>query len=174
MDGVSGHCLCALDRRGNHLFRPDSAARISWLDCELVGPGVAASGGDSARLVVEPSGRVDLHYQGYHVTNITTYTLNPAYSYFTSSIDGGSTWSTPLKVGPQAGTMSLAEWWIDGDIAMDAAGTLYATWDTQGTNRDGTANDIGWLSWPTHHGQHWSSPVQATPNTLDVPPSVDD
>ena len=65
--------------------------------------------------------------------------------------------------------MSLAEWWIDGDIAMDAAGTLYATWDTQGTNRDGTANDIGWLSWSTDHGQHWSSPVQATPDTLNFP-----
>ncbi len=70
--------------------------------------------------------------------------ISPAYSYFTSSIDGGNTWSTPLKVGPQVGTMSLAEWWIDGDIAMDAAGTLYATWDKQGTNSDGTANDIGW------------------------------
>jgi len=134
-----------------------------------VSPGFPASGGDSAPLVVEPSGRVDLLYQGYQVTNTTTYTLNPAYSFFTSSIDGGSTWSTPLKVGPQAGTMSLAEWWIDGDIAMDAAGTLYATWDTQGTNSDGTANDIGWLSWSTDHGQHWSSPVQATPDTLNFP-----
>ena len=28
--------------------------------------------------------------------------ISPAYSYFTSSIDGGNTWSTPLKVGPQA------------------------------------------------------------------------
>jgi len=109
-----------------------------------VSPGFPVSGGDSAPLVVEPSGRVDLLYQGYQVTNTTTYALNPAYSYFTSSIDGGNTWSTPLKVGPQVGTMSLAEWWIDGDIAMDAAGTLYATWDKQGTNSDGTANDIGW------------------------------
>src|SRR5207302_11402141 len=52
---------------------------------------------------------------------------------------------------------------------LDAAGTLYATWDTQGTNSDGTANDIGWLSWSTDHGQHWSSPVQATSDTLNFP-----
>ena len=50
-----------------------------------VSPGFPASGGDSAPLVVEPSGRVDLLYQG--------------------------------------------------------------------TNSDGTANDIGWLSWSTDHGQ---------------------
>ncbi|TLY63021.1 MAG: exo-alpha-sialidase, partial [Gammaproteobacteria bacterium] len=40
-----------------------------------VSPGFPASGGDSAPLVVEPSGRVDLLYQGYQVTNTTTYTL---------------------------------------------------------------------------------------------------
>src|SRR5437763_8315942 len=38
-----------------------------------VSPGFPASGGDSAPLVVEPSGRVDLLYQGYQVTNTTTY-----------------------------------------------------------------------------------------------------
>jgi hypothetical protein len=37
--------------------------------------------------------------------------------------------------------MSLDEWWIDGDVAMDAGGNLYAVWDTQGAG-----NDIGWLS----------------------------
>jgi len=65
--------------------------------------------------------------------------------------------------------MSLAEWWIDGDISMDAAGNLYATWDTQGTNPDGSPNDIGWLSFSTDHGQKWSAPVQATPDSLNVP-----
>jgi hypothetical protein len=134
-----------------------------------VSPGFPASGGDSAPLVIEPNGRIDVLYQGYSVTNLVTYSLNPAYSYSTSSTDGGHTWSAPIQVGPQAGTMSLAEWWIDGDIAMDAAGNLYATWDTQGTNSDGTANDIGWLSYSTDHGQHWSSPIQVTPDKLNVP-----
>ena len=119
--------------------------------------------------MVEPDGQIDILYQGYQITNTTTFTMNPAFSYFTSSTDGGQTWSTPIKGGPEAGTMSLAEWWIEGDISMDSAGNLYATWDTQGTNSDGTPNDIGWLSFSTDHGRTWSAPIQATPDSLNVP-----
>ena len=134
-----------------------------------ISPGFPASGGDSAPLVVEPSGRLDVLYQGYQITDTTTYTMNPAYSYFTSSSDQGKTWSAPVRVGAQGGTMSLDEWWIDGDIAMDAGGNLYATWDTQGTNPDGSANDVGWLSYSTDHGLHWSTPLQAPTDRLAVP-----
>jgi hypothetical protein len=141
----------------------------TWSKMSYISPGFPASGGDSAPLVVEPDGRIDVLYQGYQITNPTTYTMNPAHSYFTSSTDGGTTWSSPVAVGPQAGTMSLSEWWIDGDIAMDAGGNLYATWDTQGTNPDGSANDIGWLSFSTDHGSRWSAPVQVPPDRLNVP-----
>ena len=134
-----------------------------------ISPGFPASGGDSAPLVVEPSGRIDVLYQGYQITDTTTYTMNPAYSYFTASTDHGQTWSAPVRVGAQGGTMSLAEWWIDGDISIDAGGNLYATWDTQGTNPDGSANDVGWLSYSTDHGVHWSTPLQAPADRLDVP-----
>src|SRR6266513_4443022 len=109
-----------------------------------ISPGFPASGGDSAPLVVEPSGRLDVLYQGYQITDTTTYTMNPGYSYFTSSADAGATWSAPVRLGPDNGTMSLDEWWIDGDIAMDSAGNLYAVWDTQGPNED-----VGWLSYST-------------------------
>jgi hypothetical protein len=129
----------------------------TWTTMSHISPGFPASGGDSAPLVVEPDGRIDVLYQGYQVTNTTSYTLNPADSYFSSSSDGG------------AGTMSLAEWWIDGDIGIDAAGNLYATWDTQGTNSDGSANDIGWLSFSIDGGARWSAPVQAPADRLNVP-----
>jgi hypothetical protein len=141
----------------------------TWSKMSDISPGFPASGGDSAPLVVEPDGRIDVLYQGYQVTNPVTYTLSPAYSYFTSSSDGGATWSAPVAVGPQAGTMSLAEWWIDGDMGIDAAGNLYATWDTQGINPDGSANDIGWLSFSTDDGARWSAPVQAPADRLGVP-----
>src|SRR2546430_15238622 len=104
-----------------------------------ISPGFPASGGDSAPLVVEPNGRIDVLYQGYHITDTTTYAMDPAYEYFTASTDGGANWSKPVKLGPGNGTMSLAEWWIDGDIGMDSAGNLYAVWDTQGSG-----SDIGW------------------------------
>jgi hypothetical protein len=129
-----------------------------------VSPGFPASGGDSAPLLVEPNGRVDVLYQGYHITDTTTYAMEPAYEYFTSSSDGGATWSTPMRLGPKNGTMSLAEWWIDGDLASDAAGNLYAVWDTQGTD-----SDIGWLSYSTDHGARWSTPVQVPPDEANVP-----
>jgi hypothetical protein len=141
----------------------------TWSSIIPISPGFPASGGDLAPLVVEPNGRVDVLYQGYQITNTTTYTMNPAVSYFTASTDHGSTWSKPVAVGPQAGTMSLSEWWIDDDIGIDAAGNLYATWDTQGTNPDGTANDIGWLSFSTNHGRTWSAPIQAPADRADVP-----
>ena len=129
-----------------------------------VSPGFPASGGDSAPMVMEPNGRIDILYQGYHITNTTTYAMDPAHSYFTSSTDGGATWSTPVELGPTSGTMSLAEWWIDGDIGMDTAGNLYAVWDTQGDT-----TDTGWLSYSTDHGAHWSNPVQVPPDQLNVP-----
>ena len=141
----------------------------TWGPIIPISPGFPASGADSAPLVVEPSGRIDVLYQGYQITNTTTFTMNPAFSYFTSSMDHGRTWSAPVKVGAQGGTMSLAEWWIDGNIARDSAGNLYATWDTQGTNPDGTSNDIGWLSFSTDHGQSWSTPSQASADVLNVP-----
>lgn len=141
----------------------------TWSKMYPISPGFPASGGDSAPLVIAPDGRIDVLYQGYQITDTTTYAMNPAYSYFTSSTDQGKTWSAPTKVGPQGGTMSLAEWWIDGDIGIDTAGNLYATWDTQGTRSDGSAEDTGWLSYSTDSGAHWSAPLQAPADTLNVP-----
>jgi hypothetical protein len=141
----------------------------SWSSMSSISPGFPASGGDSAPLVVEPNGRIDVLYQGYHITNTTTFAMDPAFSYFTASVDGGLTWSAPVRVGESGGTMSLSEWWIDGDIGIDAGGNLYATWDTQGTNVDGSPNDVGWLAFSTDHGSHWSAPVQAPTDRLDVP-----
>jgi hypothetical protein len=129
-----------------------------------VSPGFPASGGDSAPMVIEPNGRIDVLYQGYHITDTTTYAMDPAYSYFTASSDGGATWSTPVKLGPDNGTMSLSEWWIDGDIGRDTAGNLYAVWDTQGAD-----NDIGWLSYSSDDGATWSTPVQVPPDQSNVP-----
>ena len=144
----------------------------TWSKQSYVSPGFPASGGDSGPMVVEPNGRIDVLYQGYQITSTTTFTMNPAFSYFTASTDHGNTWSAPVKVGGSAGTMSLNEWWIDGDIGIDSARNLYATWDTQGTNPDGSANDIGWLSFSTDHGRHWSAPTQGPPDRVGNVPHI--
>ncbi len=130
-----------------------------WGPIVHVSPGFPASGADSAPLLVQRNGRIDILYQGYRVTNRKTFTLAPAHSYFTSSVDGGAAWSAPVRIGPRRLTMSLAEWWIDGSLAMDAAGNLYATWDTQSGTRD-----VGWLSFSRNHGRTWSRLWRVTPD----------
>jgi hypothetical protein len=131
----------------------------TWGPMVHVSPGFPASGGDSAPLVVEPGGRIDMSYQGYNIYDLKTYAMSPAYTFFTSSADGGRTWSPPVQVGPSAGTMSLSEWWIDGAIGRDAAGNLYITWDTQSGGED-----VGWLSYSVNHGRSWSAPIRVTPD----------
>jgi hypothetical protein len=131
----------------------------TWGAIVHVSPGFPAGGGSSAPLLVEPGGRIDMSYQGCHIYNLKAYAMAPAYTFFTSSTDGGRTWSQPVRVGPSAGTMSLAEWWIDGAIGSDSAGNLYITWDTQGVN-----TDVGWLSYSADHGRIWSAPVRVTPD----------
>jgi hypothetical protein len=165
---VSGSCAFATGDL-NVVIQKSSDRGKTWGAMSDVSPGFPASGGDSAPMVVEPNGRIDVLYQGYHITDSTTYTMDPAFSYFTSSTDHGTTWSPPTTVGAQGGTMSLSEWWIDGAIGRDAGGNLYATWDTQGTNSDGSANDIGWLSFSTDGGRIWSGPIQAPADELNVP-----
>lgn len=128
-----------------------------------VSPGFPTSGADSAPLVVQPNGTIDILYQDYP-TNPSTYAFTPGNEYFSSSTDGGATWSAPVEVGASAGTMSLAEWWIDGAIGIDSAGNLYATWDTQGSS-----TDTGWLSYSTDHGASWSTPIQVPADTANVP-----
>jgi len=141
----------------------------TWSAMSYVSPVFPASGGDSAPMVIEPNGRIDVLYQGYHITDTTTYAMDPAFSYFTASTDRGVTWSAPIRVGGEGGTMSLDEWWIDGGIGRDAAGNLYAVWDTQGMNADGSANDRGWLSFSTDGGGTWSPAIQGPPDRLAVP-----
>lgn len=133
-----------------------------------ISAGYPWSGADNAPIVVDATGRIDVLYQDYP-TAPTTHALSPAVDDFTSSDDGGATWSAPVVVGPGAGTMSLAEWWNEPSLAIDAGGTLYAAWDTQAKAKNGTPTDTGWLSYSQNDGVTWSSPVQAPADQKNVP-----
>jgi hypothetical protein len=126
-----------------------------------LGPDFPRNGGYSAPLIVAPDGTVDALYID-HPASPRTYKLHPGHEVFTSSRDG-TTWPNHV-LWPGTGTLSLPEWWINGDIATDAAGTLYATWDTQGTHAD-----IGWLTSSADGGTTWSRPVRVTPDTDRAP-----
>jgi hypothetical protein len=131
-------------------------------------PGFPTGGADSAPLLIDPTGRIDVLYQSFSVARRKGLRFGRGHNYFISSADGGRTWSSPVSVGRSSGSIVPSEWWIDGDIAADAAGNLYASWDTQGRG-----GDTGWLSYSTDHGLTWSRPLQVThtlkgPNIVEV------
>ena len=148
----------------NVVFQKSTDGGRTWSAMTHISPGFPNSGADSTPILVEPNGVIDVAYQGYDVTNIPTDDLTVAYTYFARSTDGGATWSTPVKIHGEVGSMNSAEWWIDGAMALGPDGTIYATWDTQGSN-----SDTGWLSFSQDHGATWSTPVQAPADTLNVP-----
>ncbi len=127
----------------------------SWSSLTHISPAYPTGGVYSAPIVAEPNGNLDVLYIG-HPTNPSTFKVSPGREYFTCSTDGGSKWSKPVAVDPGAGTISLPEWWIDGSLAVDSAGHLYATWDTQG------ASDTAWLARSTNGGKTWSAPLRVT------------
>jgi hypothetical protein len=126
----------------------------TWTKLAPISPGFPLGGVYSAPIVAEPNGTLDVLYW-QHRTNPTTLRVSPGREYFTRSTDGGKTWSRRVPIGARAGTIGLKEWWIDGSLALDPAGTLYASWDTQRSS-----GDTGWLSWSTSGGKRWSTPLR--------------
>ena len=126
----------------------------TWTKPAAISPSFPLGGVYSAPIVAEPDGTLDVLYW-QHPTDPKTLTVSPGREYFTRSADGGATWSHPVLVGPQAGTIGLKEWWIDGSLAVDRGGILYAAWDTQSHGRD-----TAWLAWSTNGGKRWSPPVR--------------
>lgn len=144
----------------------DDASHFSPMS--VATPRFPDGGADEGDVAVAPDGTVDILYQDYRVMNRRSLRLADGSEYFTASSNGGTTWSRPVEVGASAGTITIDEWWNDGSVATDAAGTLYATWDTQG--RAGRRRtDVGWLSYSSDGGQNWSRPIQAIPDRKNVP-----
>ena len=128
----------------------------TWGPLTPMQPGFPAGGGYDASTVVQPNGVVDALIWG-HQLDPATFAVNPGHEYFTSSSDGGKTWSPAVEIGASAGSIALPTWWIDGNLSTDQAGNLYATWDTQTST-----GDIGWLSYSTDGGSTWSDPIRVT------------
>jgi hypothetical protein len=136
----------------------------TWGPVSHVSPGFPDGGADLAPLLLGPGGRIDAVYQAMTVAGAPTYRVGAAHLYFTSSADGGRTWTRPAQIGPQAGSVATTTWWIDGAIAQDAGGTLYITWDTQAAG-----SDTGWLAYSANNGATWSAPVRVTADATAAP-----
>jgi hypothetical protein len=151
----------------NAVIQTSGNGGATWGPIVHLEPGFPLGGGYSAPLVVSPDGHVDVLYDA-HPTDPGTDVVHPGYEYFTSSADGTHWPAGPPKLWPGAGTVSVPAWWIDGDISVDAAGNLYATWDTQTA-----AGDIGWLTYSQDGGRTWSAPLRVTPDTDHAPHIVE-
>ncbi|HYZ54580.1 MAG TPA: sialidase family protein [Streptosporangiaceae bacterium] len=143
----------------NAVIQKSADGGKTWGPITPMGPGFPRNGGYSAPLVVQPDGRVDSLYWGHDVSP-GTYALHPGYEVFTSSPNGTNWPAHPLTLWPGKGTIALPTWWIDGDLARDSGGVLYATWDTQTSS-----GDIGWLTYSVNGGRTWSYPVRVTPDS---------
>ena len=131
----------------------------TWSHLTPVSPGYPSHGGDvAAPLLAGPGGRIDVLLWVAHDPGLPGYALPPGHDYYTTSADGGRSWSHPVPVGPGTGQITGASvTWIDASLGIDSAGTLYATWDTQQPG-----GDIGWLSYSIDHGRTWSQARRVT------------
>jgi hypothetical protein len=142
----------------NAVIQKSTDGGKTWGPITPVGPHFPRNGGDSAPVLTQPDGRVDVLYLGHVVGKPPGDKIFPGQEFFTSSATGTVWPAHPLKLWPSRGPIAVPVWWIDGSLAMDAGGTLYATWDTQTAG-----GDIGWLSWSANHGRTWAAPVRVTP-----------
>jgi hypothetical protein len=142
----------------NAVIQKSADGGRAWSRITPVSPGYPRHGDVSAApLLAGPGGQIDvLMWAG---PGIRHPALPLDDDYFTSSADGGQTWSRPKPMPHAAGHIGQLVTWIDADIGSDAAGTLYATWDTQHPG-----GDIGWLSYSTDHGRTWSPARRVTPD----------
>jgi hypothetical protein len=123
---------------------------VTWSSPRPVNPEYPWGGAPSGPILVEPNGAVDILFEDYNVT--PTHVLTVGRNYFTQSVDGGVTFSAPVPVSNL--TFANTTWWINGQLARDASGTLYATFDAPGVGID-TAYAVVSRS----DGLTWSAPI---------------
>lgn len=127
----------------------------NWSDPVPVDPQYPNGACPAAPLLVEPNGTVDILYENYTVG--PGHALGVGRNEFSRSTDGGATWSAPVAV--ENGTFSNTSWWIDGDLARDRSGTLYATFDTQ----NGPWDNAG-VAVSRDDGRSWSATRTLNPD----------
>lgn len=139
----------------NGVIQTSTNGGRTWTKVHPFTPDYPYGGVPGAPILVQGNGTIDVQYLCFP-TSGADHTLHPGNEFFTRSTNGGATWSKPIRLWASVGTVSLTEWWIDGDLATDPAGDLYVTWDTQ------SSHDVAWLTFSTDGGSRWHAPVRVT------------
>ena len=131
-----GPSLSPKSRHAKHRHPEVLERRETWSPITVVSPGFPDHGGGvAAPLLAEPGGRINMTFWVLLGGALAPYALSPGHVNFTSSADGGRTWSKPVGVRPGAGRIGRSVTWIDVALGIDAARNLYATWDTRNSRR---------------------------------------
>jgi hypothetical protein len=143
----------------------------TWTTTEV---GTAATGFAFFQgLDVAPNGRVDLAYQALDALDTSTYGTGNATiaSYYTSSVDGGLTWSSPARVSafsdPAASAQNNLErqFWGDYNTLVSVNGAAWFIY-TDTRNGSGCAAVDAY-----QHSVDGSGPAASKPAPEDVCPA---
>ncbi len=86
------------------------------------------------------------------------FSLSPGQEWFTSSTDGGATWSAPVLLsGPYFAL--LTTWWIETTLGIGRSGPLTSAFDVETP-----AGDVGFVRYSKDGGASWSPLIRITPD----------
>jgi hypothetical protein len=134
---------------------------LTWSKPRHVSPNYPRGGSLEGPIVIGRHGELFVAYDAFPTAQ--DYSLSAGQEWFTSSKNGGKTWSAPVLLSDTY-RVDLAVWWIENTLAIDRDGTLYTAFDVQTAQ-----GDIGFVRYSLDSGRTWSPLIRATP---DVDPAT--
>ncbi len=128
----------------------------NWSGFVPVDPEYPWGGAPCGPLLITPNGTIAVLFEDYDISG-ADHALGLGYNYFTRSFNGGVNWTAPVRLSNYSFPNNV--WWIDGDIAQDNSGTLYATYDSVNATED-----TAWVALSRDGGASWSPSIRVNPD----------
>ncbi len=128
----------------------------TWSKPTVVSPNYPRGGALEGPLVVGSNGEIFVAFDMFPTAK--NYSLSPGQEWFTSSTDGGATWSAPVLLSGSYDCL-LTTWWIETTIGLGASGTIYVSFDVETPT-----GDVGFVRYSNDNGVTWSPLIRITPD----------